>query len=169
MKTLLFTIAITFILSGCALVDGIGDTSRTDAVNVLVAVETAPVGTLNTVCSKRASIACFVNETIYLQGEPATYSLDITVQYLSWADLGDKCGRFTGGPACYEDLTLYTSSNYSLGNEYQTGVIGDMLADALGIDIGLNRRTQLGHEFLHLMGATDPDWVEGSKHLGSFW
>jgi len=168
MKYILLTIII-LALSACDLIDSIGDTSRTDAVKVLVTVETVSVATLNTVCSKPTSIACFVNETIYLQGEPATYSLDITVQYLSWADLGDKCGRFTGGPACYEDLTLYMSSNYSLGNEYQTGVIGDMLAEALGIDIGLNRRTQLGHEFLHLMGATDPDWVEGSKHLGSSW
>jgi len=168
MRLLLLTTAL-LALSACAFIDNIGDTSRTDAVDVLVTVETASVGTLDATCSKPTSIACFVNETIYLQGEPATYSLDITVQYLSWADLGDKCGRFTGGPTCYEDLTLYMSSNYSLGNEYQTGVIGDMLADALGIDIGLNRRVQLGHEFLHLMGATDPDWVEGSKHIGSFW
>ncbi len=164
MKLLLLALAIA--LSGCAALDNIGDTSRTDAVSILVTVETVSVANLDVICNKRATIACFVGDHIYLQGEPGVYSMEITVQYLSWADIGDKCGRFTGGPACYEDATLYTSSTYSLNNEYQLGVIGDLVAEAMGIDIGLNLRVQLGEEILHQLGWQHPDYVPGSKHLG---
>lgn len=162
---LLILIAV-IALSGCAFIDEIGDTSQVSTVQAQVTVELVSATELSAICNKRTAIACYVNERIYLQGEAGTYSADITVEYLSWGDLGDKCGRFTGGSSCYEDGTIFTSSTYGLNNAYHTGVIGDLLAAAMGIDIGLNRREQLGHEVFHLLGVKDPDHVSGTANLG---
>ncbi len=162
---------LAIILSGCAVLDSIGDTSRTDSVSVRAAVQLATTATVAAKCYPRPALACFDDGVIYVQGDPLTplVIMKLTVQYLSWADLGDKCGRVRGNPSCYANGTLYTSSNYGIRDDKNNGAVGDILAEAMGLKIGLNRRTQLGHEFQHLLGASDPDWVEGSKHLGSFW
>ena len=164
MKLLTITaLFLIMVLSACAAIDNIGDTSRTDAVQVRLNVETVSAVELAVLCTKPSYLACFTSGVLYLQGIPDTYSLKLIVQYLSWADLGDKCGRFTGGPACYEGNTLFLSSTTSLNNGYQTGVIGDLLAEQMGIEIGLNRRAQLGHEFLHALGKLDSRYFPGPE------
>jgi len=168
MKTLLITLTLAFILSGCAALDNIGDESRTDAVSVRATIEQVSYAELQAICYPRPALACFDNGTIYVQGDGNTTTMKLTVQYLSWGDLGDKCGRVTGGPSCYENGTLYTSSTHSLTNAANNGAIGDILAEAMNLDIGLNRRTQLGHEFQHLLGAEDSPFVGGSSHLGGY-
>ena len=162
----LLTITALFVimaLSACAAIDNIGDTSRTDAVQVRLNVATVSAAELAALCTKPSYLACYTGGNIYLQGEPGSYTLKLIVQYLSWADLGDKCGRFTGGPACYEGNTLYLSSTTSINNGYQTGVIGDLLAEQMGIDIGSNRREQFGHELLHVLGQKDSRYFPGPE------
>jgi len=167
MKTLLLTLTLAFILSACAALDNIGDTSRTDSVSLYAVVESVSYAQLQAICYPRPALACTKDGRMYVQGDFPTSSLKLTVQYLSWGDLGDKCGRFTGEPTCYAQGTLYTSSTYLITDDYNNEVVGKILADAMGIDFGgENRERQAGHEFQHLLGQPDTWFVEGSSHLG---
>ncbi len=161
---LLITATLFLILSACATIDNIGDQSEIYDVRVDAVVNVTPdiVGK----CKVPSYLACFRDEQIYIQGERNTYVKTFDVSFVSWGELGDRCGRVTGGPLCYQNGVIYTSSTYGVGNNYVNGILGDIVAEQLGIEIGLNRRTQLGHEFMHLLGQPDPDYVPGSKHLG---
>ncbi len=122
-------------------VDSDGNTTinhgvRTDLITVRLTVET--VKDISAHCPPRA-IAC-MTDVVYIQGEPNTSTILLNVQFVEW-----------GNKPYYEDGTLYTYA-YPSDNRYAMGLVGDLLAEAMALDIGFNRRASLGHEFGHVAG-----------------
>ena len=165
MRTLIALLAI--LLTSCAALDRMGtDTSRTDAVYVDVVIESLPYAQLREKCAQWPNaVACTVKPAIYVQGEPKRTPVKFTVQFLNWADIGDKCGRFTGNGLCFEDNTLYTSSGYT--SPYRLGAIGDEIDKAFNLGLDFNRRANLGHEMnVHILKVgQDPTHTNGTPHL----
>jgi len=120
MKTLLTAILALSLIS-CAAIDNLFDegTTRSDAVQTRATVKVMPYDQLMQICAKwPAAVACTMGGTMYIQGEEQSTTMLLTVQYLSWADIGDQCGRITGTPSCYENGTLYTHSAYNFADRY---------------------------------------------------
>ena len=169
MKPLILSLIL--ILSSCAVLDSIGtDTSRTDSQRVTVAIESMPYDQLSIECSQWPNaIACTTATGVYVQGRPKRTVIRLTVQYLNWADLGDRCGRFTGHGSCYSGGTLYTSSKYN--DSYHIAGIGDLLDDNFNLNLDFNRRSDLGHEFYtHIMeNGKDSKYGSSTPHIvGNF-
>ncbi len=164
MKTL--TILITILLTACVPYkrDGVWVTEslfttpdvRTDLVQTRVTVEVMSYDQLAIKCAEwpRAVACATADGHINLQGEPATHTMLLNVQFMDWGDIGDKCGRFKE-PACHDSTTLYLYE-YDITDPYKMGVIGDHLAHMMNINVGMNRRHSLGHELFHTLGYEDP-------------
>lgn len=128
---------------------------RTDLITVQLTVEVMP--SIVEKCAEWSpAIACATNNRVYIQGTPQTATMLMDVQFTEW---GDK--------PRYEDGTLYTYAYPTIGHNYEMGLVGDLLADALDLDIGFNRRKNLGHEFMaHVAGLGHPFIFEWSVNEG---
>lgn len=116
--------------------------TRTDLITVQVTVEVMP--DITGPCSEWPNALACKTDKVYIQGEPQSVTMLMNVQFIEW---GEK--------PYYEDGTLYTYAYPT--NSNGMGLVGDLLAEALGLDIGLNRRTQLGHEVMaHVAGLEHP-------------
>ena len=166
---ILLTILIALILTTCAGLDRLGtDDSRTDAVHTVFAIESMPYDQLAKKCREWPTArACTIGTSIYVQGESKRTVVIFTTQFLNWADLGDKCGRFTGTGSCYEGGILYTSSGYGNYDRYRMGGIGDEIDIAFGLGIEFNHRSYFGHEvYTHILGiGQDARYISGPPHI----
>jgi hypothetical protein len=155
---------LLLLITGCSFIDQPGN-GRTDSVQVVVAVESMPYSDLAIECARWENArACTTETGIYVQGSPKRTVIRFKVQYLDYRALGDKCGRFTGNGSCYEDGTLYTSSNYT-GDK--VAGMGDLIDEAFDLGLAFNYRESLGHELhTHILGnGTDPRYGRGSRTI----
>ena len=141
--------------------------ARTDRIDTRITVIQTTQGKVADQCpnSPRSRVlACTSDGTIYIQGDGLTTTMKLHVQFVgTYRDLDKACGF--NSTACYRNTTLYTYPYNTKGGKsaYRMGVIGDLLADAMQLDIGLNRREQLGHEAMsHVFGLGHPDVFEWS-------
>ncbi len=129
-------------------VDNEGNTTihrgiRTDLITVQLTVEVMP--DITGPCAEWPNAIACKTDKVYIQGKSQNVTMLMNVQFVEW---GEK--------PYYQNGTLYTHA-YSTGNRYEMGLVGDVLAQALNLDIGLNRRTNLGHEIMaHVAGLEHP-------------
>ncbi len=120
--------------------------ARTDLVDVRLTVETMPFDELQEICGLMVGLrGCGNPERVYLEGNPSVSTMKLQIQFMSWDGIADKCGWNTA--ACYEDGTLYTYP-YDVTDTYRMGTIGDLINEAMGMDLPFNRRVHLGHELI---------------------
>ena len=135
-----FTYILILFIASCVSIP-----DRTDLVSTQFTLDVTNYAGMREACAELTNLfACGRTDHVTIQGKPGRYEIAIPVQFLSWSDLWERCN----GYACIEDGTLYTYPYPTTEHDLEMGVIGDLLADEFGIDIGLNRRTQLGHEFM---------------------
>ncbi len=157
-----FILILTVVfLAGCA---GISPTwselwgepdARTDLIDVRLTVQLMPFDQLQEICGEMVGLrACGNPDRVYIQGDPAVHTVKLKIQFLSWTDIADKCGWNTA--ACYDSGTLYTYP-YDVTDTYKMGAIGDLIAEAMNLDLPFNRRAHLGHELMaHVAGQGHP-------------
>jgi hypothetical protein len=145
-------ILISLMLAGCAVSE-----TRTDKIQTTLVLEIVDYDTMRERCSQwKNARACTVNGRVVMHGwKEGTHLLNLNVQFLSWKDIGAKCGRAFGSPSCYKDNTLYTHE-YNVFDLEKMGSTGEILAQLLSLEEGqLNRNDTLGHEFhAHILGQT---------------
>ncbi len=145
-------ILISLVLTSCALAE-----TRTDKIQTSFVVDIVDYNTVRERCSQwQNARACTVDGRIVMQGwKQGTHLLNLNVQFLSWKDIGAKCGRAFGSPSCYKDNTLYTYE-YNVFDPDKMGSTGEILAQLLNLEPGhLNNEDTLGHEFhAHILGQT---------------
>ncbi len=130
-------------------VDNEGNTTihrgtRTDLITVRLTVEVMP--NIAEPCAEWPNATACKTDKVYIQGEPQRVTMLMNIQFTEW---GDK--------PRYEAGTLYTYAYPTIGHSYEMGLVGDLLAEALDLDIGFNRRTSLGHEVMaHVAGLEHP-------------
>ena len=143
---------ITLFLTACAVTE-----TRTDNVQTTLVLEIVDYDTMREKCSQwQNARACTVDGRVVMHGwKEGTHLLNLNVQFLSWKDIGAKCGRAFGSPSCYKDNTLYTYE-YNVFDVTKTSSTGEILAELLNLEEGLlNREETLGHEFhAHVLGQT---------------
>ena len=149
-KAIVPIILILFIASCVSLPD------RTDLVNTQFTLDVMPLSDPTWAkCDQQPNaVACGRTDHVYIQGKPAQYELAIPVQFLSWNALWEQCNAY----ACIQDGTLFTYPYLTYEHDLEMGIIGDLLVNEFDIiDIGFNRRTNLGHEFMaHVAGLGHP-------------
>lgn len=157
-------ILISLLLTGCAVTE-----TRTDNVQATLVLDIVDFDTMREKCSQwKNARACTVDGRIVMHGwKEGTHLLNVNVQFLSWEEIGAKCGRAFGSPSCYKDNTLYTYA-YNVFDLSKTSATGEILAQLLDLEDGhLNREETLGHEFhAHVLGQTH-QLLSQTRQLGN--
>ena len=116
------------------------------------------------------NIAAAISGQEDVSGQTVTYGLgaleeesdsrDVSVQFVSWREIGEQCGRFSGGPSCYDDGLIYVYE-YGMNSYTNLGYLGAALVEALGVPKGgLGPEQELGRKFLrHVRKPEAPTFV----------
>ena len=134
---------------------------RTDYVETSVNLVALSHHILSENCSvDEESVGCATGDQVigygYENAEEATDIKDVRVQFLSWKNIGKKCGRLMGGPACYEDNVIYVYE-YGIYSTENISYLGKALVEALGIQEGGPVSVDdLGRKFMRHIGDPEP-------------
>lgn len=120
-----------------------------DPIDVHLTVDTLPYAELEAICGEMRGLrGCGSPRRVYLLGDSElVYSMKFKVQYVAYKDMKATCGS---NDPCYRDNTLFTYPYDTKGRKsaYYMGIIGDLIGEAMVIDLGFNQRRNLGHELM---------------------
>lgn len=116
--------------------------------------------------------ACAINGQVYMNGRgeiSGTYDRSLSVRYVDYEQLGDECGRISGGPTCWDEAGSMVYHDSQSGSESAECEAGNMLLTEWGITehYSPTMGCELGHEVMfHVFGGhwhpkdwRDPDYT----------